>query len=177
MNPKSQKARNKIIDAFIQLLNVKAFETITIKEITETAGCSRSAFYTHFKTKEEVFTYVVKDIFYPFLIHHRSNENYFTSDQIIWDYINLYDKYGQVFIMLQRYNVDTLLTKKLLLDVKKSMEVSFKDELLKKQINYFLPYLVSSIVSVTTNWVKDGKKESKEELFHLIKYFRTVFDE
>jgi AcrR family transcriptional regulator len=175
MNPKSQKAKNKIIDAFIQLLHVKAFETITIKEIMEIAGCSRSVFYAHFKTKEEIFTYIEKNIFYKFIIHHQSDENYFTSDQVIWDYINLYDKYGLVFIMLQRHNVDTFLTKKMLLDVKKSMEVSFeKDELLKKHINYFLPFLISSIVSVTTNWVRAGKKESKEELFHIIKYFRSV---
>lgn len=175
INLKSQKALNKIVDAFIKLLSIKSFERITVKEIMENAGVSRSVFYSHFKTKEDVFTNIIDHIFYTFLKEHMIEEDYFTSDQIIWDYINLYDQYGRIFIMLQRYNVDVILTKKMFSEVMKTMNASFEhDSILKNYAHYFLPYVVSSIIGVTTNWVRNGKKETKEELFEIIKHFKRV---
>ncbi|SDF16746.1 DNA-binding transcriptional regulator, AcrR family [Fontibacillus panacisegetis] len=173
INPKSERARHKIVEAFLHLLGIKAFEKITVKEVMEQAGVSRSVFYSHFESKEAVFSYIMDHIFYPFLKEHMMEEDYFSNDQIIWDYINLYDQYGQVFIMLQRYNVDVILTKKMIAEIGRTMCTSFEqDSIIKEYAHYFFPYIVSSIISVTTNWVRGGKRETKEELFKIIKHFK-----
>lgn len=45
--------------AMIQMLQAKSFQSITIKELVERAGVSRSAFYRNYQTKEEVLQSIV----------------------------------------------------------------------------------------------------------------------
>lgn len=173
INPKSQKALDKIVASYLDLLNLKSYEKITIKEIMGNAGVARSVFYSHFKTKDDVFNYLIDHLFYSFLKEHITDEEYFTSDQIIWDYIKLYDEYSHIFLLLQYNNVDVLLTKKMFSEIKNSLHLSScQDNILKEYAHYYLPYLISSIVAVTMNWVRSGKKESKEELLEIIKHFK-----
>lgn len=49
--------------AMIQLLQAKSFQAITIKELVERAGVSRSAFYRNYQTKEEVLQSIVYNSF------------------------------------------------------------------------------------------------------------------
>ena len=45
----SAATRQKLIDAFWELYTVKGIEQISVKEITDSAGCNRGTFYLHFK--------------------------------------------------------------------------------------------------------------------------------
>lgn len=53
MNKAESKYYNTAVrmdEAFIELLNTKSFEYITVKEICEASGVSRSTFYLHYET-------------------------------------------------------------------------------------------------------------------------------
>lgn len=52
-----------IQSAMIQLLEKKDFRSITIKEVVERAGVSRSAFYRSYQSKEEVLQSIIHDSF------------------------------------------------------------------------------------------------------------------
>ncbi len=59
MNKSESKYFNtavKMDEAFLELLNQKDFEYITVKEICEKAGVNRSTFYLHYETVADLLT-------------------------------------------------------------------------------------------------------------------------
>lgn len=65
MNKRQHKAsltKKKISDAAIKLFEEKGFRNVTVDEIVQITGTSKGAFYTHFKSKHEVFLNKFKEI-------------------------------------------------------------------------------------------------------------------
>jgi AcrR family transcriptional regulator len=52
---RSQRTRQAIDDAFIELLMEKGYDALSIKDIIERANVGRSTFYAHYKDKEGLF--------------------------------------------------------------------------------------------------------------------------
>ena len=52
MDIRQKKTQEAIFQAFMSLLDVKAYPKITVQEIIDQARISRSTFYTHFETKD-----------------------------------------------------------------------------------------------------------------------------
>ena len=62
-NEQAKRITKECIEgALIQLLEKKDMEKITISEIVKRAGVSRTAFYAHYQTKEEVLKSVLDDV-------------------------------------------------------------------------------------------------------------------
>ena len=55
--------KQALIDEAIKLLDKKPYETITIRELTNLLGVSRTAVYRHFKSKEALFQAVILEGF------------------------------------------------------------------------------------------------------------------
>jgi len=53
MDRRSQRSRQMITEALLDLLMEKKFNDITIQEITDTANVGRATFYLHYRNKEE----------------------------------------------------------------------------------------------------------------------------
>jgi len=53
------KTRKALVDAFLQLLEEKRFEDITVNELCERAMVRRATFYKHFADKYEFFVFVI----------------------------------------------------------------------------------------------------------------------
>lgn len=53
MDRRSQRSRQMITEALLDLLMEKKFNTITIQEITDRANVGRATFYLHYRNKEE----------------------------------------------------------------------------------------------------------------------------
>lgn len=52
---RSQRTRQLISEAFVELLLEKGYEAMSIRDVIERANVGRSTFYSHFKDKEELF--------------------------------------------------------------------------------------------------------------------------
>lgn len=52
-----QKTYKSLIDALMQLMGEKSFESITVSEICNRSGVHRATFYKHFKDKNEFFKF------------------------------------------------------------------------------------------------------------------------
>lgn len=61
-DPRIQRTRQYIIDAFLTLAKRKNFEEISITDITEEAKINRSTFYYHFLDKYDLIDAIQKDI-------------------------------------------------------------------------------------------------------------------
>ena len=61
-NPQIRRTKKLLSDALIQLMKQKPFEKISIREIVKQADLSRSAFYTHYSSKEAILYEKVQEI-------------------------------------------------------------------------------------------------------------------
>ena len=52
-------------NSFVQLLNEKSFDKITVKELCERADVNRGTFYVHYKDQQDLLHQIQKD-FLPF---------------------------------------------------------------------------------------------------------------
>lgn len=59
----SAATRQKLIDAFWKLYTEKGVEQITVKEITDSAGCNRGTFYLHFKDVYDLLNQIEDSLF------------------------------------------------------------------------------------------------------------------
>lgn len=50
-----RRTRDRLGDALVELLVQKLFDDITVQEVLDRAGVSRSTFYTHFRDKNDLF--------------------------------------------------------------------------------------------------------------------------
>jgi AcrR family transcriptional regulator len=58
-----RQTRDALGDALVKLMHEKPFETITVQHILDGAGVSRSAFYTHYSDKNDLFLSDVEEFF------------------------------------------------------------------------------------------------------------------
>lgn len=64
-----------IISAILELLGLKPFELLSVKEIVKKAGISRSTFYLHFQDKYDLIDTVRDDITTTFLSFYEQKED------------------------------------------------------------------------------------------------------
>lgn len=54
MDRRVRRTRDRLGDAIVQLIQEKPFDAITVQELLERAGVSRSTFYAHFSDKDDL---------------------------------------------------------------------------------------------------------------------------
>lgn len=62
-NPANAMARECIVSALMQLLEVKPLSAISVTELSKKAGVSRMTYYRNYASKEEIFSSYLSDIF------------------------------------------------------------------------------------------------------------------
>lgn len=60
---KSEQTKKKIFDAAVELIKKHGFQYLTIKNICEFSGVSNGSFYYYFKTKDELLTYYLSEVY------------------------------------------------------------------------------------------------------------------
>ena len=58
-----RRTRDTLGDALVELIGEKPFDEITVQEILDRAGVSRSTFYEHYRDKDDLFLSDVEDFF------------------------------------------------------------------------------------------------------------------
>ena len=53
-NPVAVQSKQMLLNALLELMEKKAYSSISIKELAECAGLDRKTFYRNFDSKEEV---------------------------------------------------------------------------------------------------------------------------
>lgn len=87
MDKRIEKTRDAIYEAFTKTLMQKTYAKITIEDILTEAKVSRSTFYAHFRTKEELLNSILNHIFSHVFSHTLTEEKtHDFSKSSIFDY-------------------------------------------------------------------------------------------
>ena len=183
MDKREEKTLRLINDAFTKLINIKNYDDITIQDILEQAGISRSAFYAHFKTKNDLLLSISKHIFeHVFSKSLQEEKTHDFSKDAFFDYKHLIihifyhvQDEKELFKGILSSNGNEVFINEFKIHINKLVSSYFnnypyRDESLiplelKKEI------LVNDFIVILNYWVNDNFKETPENMgeyyFHL----------
>ena len=157
------KTRKAIYAAFLQLLNQKNFETITVQEIIDLADVGRSTFYSHYESKE-----LLLDELCRYLFHHlfEREENITTEAYLAHIFSHFKKNQDHVSSLLLSKNDYFLRQLQKELEnhvypmVAEDLQVSYP----KLPTSYLKHFVVTNFIETLTWWLREGKIYSEREV-------------
>ena len=170
---KAIKTKNQISQALIELLNNKPLDLITIKELAKKAEISRTAFYNNFNNLDDVLKYIYQNAHKQVFKDKYSHLSYVYSDEHIKDMIHFFDKNSKLLLVLIKWNLIELIAK-YNTEIVLSYTQHYKNKFIREHAFYFISYYHGSLFNICTYWITNGKQESIETLFKIIKEFEKI---
>ncbi|SDC44550.1 transcriptional regulator, TetR family [Paenibacillus sp. UNCCL117] len=178
-DPRVQRTRKLIMDAFIELSEKKEFKDITIKDITTEAMINRATFYYHFEDIYDLLEKVLSEVLlvnlnYDFYQNDELNEEAFVS---IFHAVTNFQK--SLSVRCHRGYEDTIAR-----IIREQLEIIFYKMLLKQHkaeqdeaLKITAVVLSWGIYGASVQWKRSGQETSPEQFIKLaIPYIRTGID-
>ncbi len=182
MNKKESKyfqTAEKIDLAFLDLLEKKDFEYITVKDICLTAGVNRSTFYLHYRTLddllEETNDYMLGKFFLYFskdkidITKASREDTYFITQEYLRPYLTFIKEYQKLFkIATLRFNTlkqddnFSKLKNHILFPILTKHGVKVDDQ------NYVLMFHLEGIHAIIKLWLKNNCQKSIDDIITII---------
>lgn len=165
----SEQSKQLIRDALFALMEKKAFQEITIKDIAEKAGIARLTFYRNFDSKEDIIRYHIQCGFMDFL--HKLRD---TANADLREMISLCYRYWH----LKREELILLSNQKLEWLVREPFEtylhIILEQMGLKEKYTYFqIQFLIGGMLADMLAWIKNPQgntpEDMAEEIIQLLK--------
>ncbi|MEO8760506.1 MAG: TetR/AcrR family transcriptional regulator [Bacteroidia bacterium] len=141
-------SKGHILITSLNLFLQKGFKEVTMKEIVDTTGLSKGAFYHYFNSKEQVFAEVMDHFYSELIITH-------------------YDKFSQT--SLHQFYIDYLTNKNEKIASSKIIDAN-KEKIFTSN-HYFL---VFDAIKLLPNFKKQRTEQRQTELKAWIKIIRTA---
>lgn len=162
---------NQLVVSLTSLLQSIPYDELTVSALCKEANITRRTFYNRYKSIDDLVRRIFLDMFYDDCYHMIMDESYFKSMHFIEGMINTWDRYGELFLALDRWNVLEYLTKDNVEVIISLINEKFTDEYIMKYPEYFIASRFASIGNLCMIWLKKGRHESKEELVEIIRHF------
>ena len=157
------KTRKAIYTAFLQLLNQKDYESITVQEIIDLADVGRSTFYSHYESKE-----LLLDELCRYLFHHlfEREENITTEAYLAHIFSHFKKNQDHVSSLLLSKNDYFLrqLQKELEHHVYPMVEADLQVSYPKIPASYLKHFVVTNFIETLTWWLKKEKDYKENQV-------------
>lgn len=166
VDPRVVRTRALLIDALMQLIVEKDYESITIREIVNQAKVNRSTFYLHFYDKKDIMTKLLENLLSD-LKESMENPSYI-YESALYDYKKFNKPIHSAVSMLEHIQQRSSLYQKLLneTEFRKSVIEIFEVVLLPYNYNnnWEAIFIANGSVGIIHSWLKTGMKETTTEL-------------
>lgn len=166
-NPIAAQSKQMILKALLELMERKAYHSISIKELAEYAGLDRKTFYRNFKSKEDVL----------YLRLHKLCQLYrkeleklpqFTLYSITKAYFLICKQDADFFMLLKKNDLLPLALMKFDEYLAELITLFLDDPAYRRKSQYEIYYQAGGFWNVTIRWLEGGAKESPEEMAQII---------
>ena len=166
------KTRKAIYTAFLQLLNQKNFETITVQEIIDLADVGRSTFYSHYESKE-----LLLDELCRYLFHHLFEREENINIEAYLTHIFLHFKKNQDHVTSLLFSKNDYFLRQLQKELEHHVYPMVAEDL---QVSYpnipssFLKhFVVTNFIETLTWWLKKGKSYKEDQV---VRFYLDVME-
>ena len=157
------KTRKAIYTAFLQLLNQKSFETITVQEIIDLADVGRSTFYSHYESKE-----LLLDELCRYLFHHLFEREENISTEAYLSHIFSHFKKNQDHVTSLLFSKNDYFLRQLQKELEHHVYPMVAEDLQVSYSNipasYLKHFVVTNFIETLTWWLKKGQHFTNQEV-------------
>lgn len=82
LDPRVRRTRQSLEQAFLEEINEKGFQAISVQDITERAGVNRATFYAHFEDKYALLDHSIRQGFRQEIEKRTLNACHYTPDNL-----------------------------------------------------------------------------------------------
>ncbi|KXY76212.1 MULTISPECIES: TetR/AcrR family transcriptional regulator [Bacillus] len=183
---KNKKTKQLIQNTFIQILEKKSFESITIGDIAKQAKINRGTFYVHFQDKFELLEHIEQRLFADLGNHIDELQSSYSSTPTfekrqehlataLFSFIEMHSPILKVFLSDHgragfhiRFR-DTF-SEKVRCNLEKNESVN---DNLKVPLAYFLSFITSAFLGLIEQWIQNGLDKTPQEMTSL--YIDIIF--
>lgn len=186
MNKAESKYYNTALlmnQAFVEILNKKDFEFITVKEICEKAGVNRSTFYLHYETINDLLEECIENSNKNFLAYfNKSGEDFlknlntsskedliFITPKYLTPYLT-YIKENKIIhqVAVKHENIMNSVKKFNALNKYIFTPIFNRFGIDEKKQNYVIMYYLNGITAIINEWIRNGCKDEIEYIEQVI---------
>ena len=157
------KTRKAIYAAFLQLLNQKDYESITVQEIIDLADVGRSTFYSHYESKELLLDELCQKLF-----HHLFERDEHLSPQDYLAHIFQHFKKNQDHVSSLLLSKNDYFIRQLQKELEHHVYPMVADDLQGAYptipSSYLKHFVVTNFIETLTWWLREGKIYSEREV-------------
>ncbi len=175
-------------EALLQLLEKKEYEFITVTDVCKKAGVSRSAFYLHYESVDDLLSETIEYINSKFTASFKPEDTKISLDDDKKNLIFIQPKYLTPYLSFIKENQKIFILGIKRPGIMRSDEMinswmkgifspimdSFNIE--KKYQPYIWKFYCAGLVAIINSWIKGGCKESIEDILDIIMYCSRMND-
>lgn len=174
---KNRKTKKLIQTSFVQILEKKSFEIITIGDIAKKAQINRGTFYLHFQDKFDLLEQIEQQLFKDIGNHldelqlNYSSTHTFEKEQeqlaaALFSSIKEYSPLLKIFLSNRgragfHLRFRDAFSEKVRSNLEKNESLQTN---LKVPLDYFLSFITSAFLGLIEQWVQNGLDKSAEEM-------------
>ena len=174
---KNRKTKQLIQRSFIQILENKSFDTITIGDITKTAQINRGTFYLHYEDKYDLLEHVEQQLFRDLGDHIDKLQSLYSpaitfekgQEQLasaLFNSIKLHAPLLNIFLSNHgragfHFRFRDAFSEKVRLNLEKNEQIHAT---LKAPMDYFLSFITSAFLGLMEQWIQNGLDKTPEEM-------------
>ncbi|HEL1614720.1 TPA: TetR/AcrR family transcriptional regulator [Streptococcus suis] len=161
---RKERTRQAILEAMVTCLESQGFNDITTTHLAQTAGISRSSFYTHYKDKYELIDSYQQGLFHKLeAIFDRYDGNRQSSFLEIFELLYREKLLSALLTHNGTQEIQNFLINKVRLLVANDLaERLGKEDLSQLEKEYSSIYFSHAFFGIMQVWIKNGKQESPQ---------------
>jgi len=163
------RSKEWILQALLEIMKIKDFHEITIKEINEKADISRQTFYRHFKSKEQVIVEYIESLY-----NDLDRELKVSKIQSIYEFAQVYYtfwlKHSDFLLTILKSKGEVFLSNNYYMFMKNQLDFirdqyHFKKEM---EIDYAKNFIIGGLIGMKKQWVQNDFDSTPEQLAIII---------
>jgi AcrR family transcriptional regulator len=174
---KNRKTKQLIQSSFLQILENKPFEAITIGDIAKEAHINRGTFYLHYLDKFDLLDQIEQQLFRDLgkhidVLQSRYSSTYtFEKEQeqlaaTLFSFIKMHAPLLKIFLSNHgragfHIRFRDAFTEKVRFNLEKNVSLNVR---LKGSMDYFLSFITSAFLGLIEQWVQNGLDKTPEEM-------------
>ncbi|SMF91100.1 transcriptional regulator, TetR family [Paenibacillus uliginis N3/975] len=160
------RTKQSLINAFVNLVNEKDFEKITVADLTKGAQVNRATFYAHFNDKYELLDYIVDESASAVIEKHTSGVVKFDKESIYQLVLAVCDYHQQPNIQCRQsyLGLIPLLKEKILIELKKYLTKSLDIKYTDMEKSFYVPIYSNIILEAGYLWASGKVSFDKETI-------------
>lgn len=169
-NPAAVESKRRMMEALLDLMQIKQIDDITVSEITENAEVARKTFYRHFASKENILDEYWDNVCQDIKTKINESGNEVEILQAIRIILHSCYENREFLFALCRSDLQGFLLKKWNLALPELHEF-FMDRIHhfpqtenQLELDYLLTFNVGGVFNIVMKWIDDGMEQSPDEL-------------